>query len=325
MKTDLEIDLLRSFVAVAETKHFTRAAERLDCVQSAVSMQVKRLEKLLRTRLFDRTRRTVRLTHDGEALLRFAHRMLRLNAETLASFGRQTLEGQVRLGATDTSMCYLPSILSRFARTQPLIELEVRCDRSWEALDALEAGEVDLALVTQPCGRPGGQIVRREPLLWAVSRESVADEQHPVPLAIFAPGCIYREAALRALKENGRTWRHAYKSTSRDGLDVAVAAGLAVTIVQKSALEKNLRAIGPEEGFPALPFIEIFLYRPPGELSAPIATLADVIVETLADAADTAGQSKAPGLGVSVSRTTRRKSGKSDRAGPRGSASSEGG
>ena len=280
MKRDLDLDLLRSFSAVAETKNFTRAAERLGRVQSAVSMQVKRLEDVVGTKLFHRTRRAVRLTPDGVVLLRHAQRMLRLNEQALADFGRQAIGGRVRLGATDTTMCFLPAVLSRFAQSYPLIELEVRCDRSWEALDALEAGEVDLALVTQPCGRDGGRVVRRESLMWAVSRESVVDEQDPVPLAIFAPGCIYRDAALKALEDMGRGWRNAYNSPSRGGLDVAVTAGLAVTIVPECALAPGLRVLGPEQGYPALPAIEILLYRSAGAGSASVATLADVIVET---------------------------------------------
>lgn len=280
MKRDLDLDLLRSFSAVAETKNFTRAAERLGRVQSAVSMQVKRLEDVVGTKLFHRTRRAVRLTPDGVVLLRHAQRMLRLNEQALADFGRQAIGGRVRLGATDTTMCFLPAVLSRFAQSYPLIELEIRCDRSWEALDALEAGEVDLALVTQPCGRDGGRVVRRESLMWAVSRESVVDEQDPVPLAIFAPGCIYRDAALKALEDMGRGWRHAYNSPSRGGLDVAVTAGLAVTIVPECALAPGLRVLGPEQGYPALPAIEILLYRSAGAGSASVATLAEVIVET---------------------------------------------
>ena len=161
MKADLDIDLLRSFVAVAESKHFTRAAERLNRVQSAVSMQVKRLEAVVGAKLFDRTKRSVKLTDAGEQLWSYAQQMLRLQEEALSSFGKAALTGRVRLGATDTSMCYLPRILPRFAQVHPLTELEIRCDRSWEALDALDAGEVDLALVTQPCGRRGGQVVCR--------------------------------------------------------------------------------------------------------------------------------------------------------------------
>ncbi len=281
MKSDLEIDLLRAFVAVAESKSFTGAAGRLNCVQSAVSMQIKRLEEAVGARLFDRARRRVTLTPQGEQLLRYAHRMLQLNAEALSSFGKVSVQGRVRLGVTDTSMVFLPPVLSRFAQSYPMVELEIRCDRSWQALSALETGEIDLALVTQPCGRSGGTLVRREPLVWAVAQGSAADQQDPLPLALFGPGCIYRETALAALDETGRGWRHAYNSASRDGLDVAVAAGLAVTILPKSTVTKDLRMLGPAQGFPGLPPIEILLYGISGQKSAPVAALADAVSETL--------------------------------------------
>ncbi len=281
MKPDLEIDLLRSFAAVAETRNFTRAAERLNRAQSAVSMQIKRLERIVATKVFERTRRSVKLTSGGEALLRYAHRMLQLTEEALLSFGQRTVHGRVRLGVTDTSMCYLPPVLTRFAESYPLVELEIRCDRSWQALDALEAGEADLVLVTQPCGRTGGTMVRREPLVWAAARTSAADQLDPVPLALFAPGCIYRDAALKALKQCGRRWRHAYNSPSREGLDVAVAAGLAVTIVPKSVMDKDLRPLGTKQGFPKLPQIELLLYRASHTRSGPMPALAAAITETL--------------------------------------------
>ena len=194
---DLDIDLLRAFVTVADTRHFRVAAERLNRTQSAVSLQVKRLEAAIGTRLFERNRRMVRLTPAGEDLRGYAGRMLRLNDETLAAFGMPALRGRVRLGATDTSMCFLPPIPARFAGELPLVEMEIRCDRSWEALDALEAGDLDLALVTQPCGRAGGTLVRREPLVWAVAKGSGADAVDPLPLALFGPGCIYRKAGMR--------------------------------------------------------------------------------------------------------------------------------
>ena len=283
LKSDLEIDLLRSFVAVAETRHFTRAAARLNCAQSAVSMQIKRLETLIGVRLFDRTKRTVKLTPHGELLRRYANRILRLNEETLAAFGATSLSGRVRLGATDTSMCFLPPILSRFAQRHPLIELEIRCDRSWEALDALGAGELDLALVTQPCGRAGGETVHREPLIWAAARDAAVDAVDPLPLALFGPGCIYREAATAALDAAGRCWRHAYNSASRDGLDVAVDAGLAVTIVPQRALKPAWRPLGPAEGFPPLAEMALLLYRGADDAGAPVATLCETIVETLAE------------------------------------------
>lgn len=288
MKTDLEFDLLRSFIAVAETRHFTRASERLNCAQSAVSMQIKRLETLIGTRLFDRTKRTVKLTTNGEVFRRYANRILRLNEETLAAFGGPPLQGRVRLGATDTSMCFLPPVLTRFAQRYPLIELEIRCDRSWEALDALEAGEIDLALVTQPCGRHGGTVVHSEPLVWAAAQGTAIEEVDPLPLALFGPDCIYREATLKALNGIGRPWRHAYNSPSRDGLDVAVDAGLAVTVVPKRALKANWRSLDDSKDLPPLPDMELLLYRTAGDASAPVETLATVIADTLPEEIRTA-------------------------------------
>lgn len=283
MQADLDIDLLRSFSVVAETRHFTRAAERLNCAQSAVSMQIKRLEELIGARLFDRTKRSVKLTADGEMLRRYATRILRLNEETLAAFGTAGLQGRLRLGATDTSMCFLPPILARFAQRHPLIELEIRCDRSWEALDALESGEIDIALVTQPCGRGGGTVIHREPLSWATARNAAGETIDPLPLALFGPGCIYREAAIAALDDAGRAWRHAYNSASRDGLDVAVDAGLAVTIVPERAMKPNWRPLGQKQGFPALDDMELLLFRAREEPKLSAAALADTIVETFAE------------------------------------------
>ncbi len=277
MRFDLEIDLLRGFCAVAETRNFTRAAERLGRVQSAVSGQIKRLEDVVGTRLFDRNRRSVKLTPEGALLLGYAHRILRLNDAALAELGQPAMAGRIRLGVTDTSNCYIPGWLARFAAACPRVQLEIRCLRSWEALDALEAGELDLAVVSQPCGRDGGLSVWREPLVWALARGSVVDDEDPLPLAIFAPGCVYRQAALDALDACGRAWRIAYSSPSRDGLRIAVAAGLAVTVAPESTLNATMRRLGPAEGFPALPEIEILLFTAQQASSGPANMLAAVI------------------------------------------------
>lgn len=280
MRPDLDIDLLRSFAAVADAKQFTLAAERLNRTQSAVSMQIQRLENAVATKLFHRGRRQVRLTSDGEKLRAYAHRMLRLNDEALAAFGQAALQGRIRFAATDTSMCYLPPVLSRFAESYPLIELEIDCKRSWHALEALDAGEHDLALVTQSQGRPRREVVRREALVWAAARGSAAGAVDPLPLALFGKGCIYREAATDALDRCGRKWRHAYDSPSRDGLAVAVSAGLAVTIVPQSTMPANWMPLGAEDGFPPLPEIEIQLYLRHvwgDTVPAPVAAFADTV------------------------------------------------
>lgn len=282
METDLEIGLLRTFVAVARTRSFTRAAERLNRVQSAISMQIKRLEEIVGARLFERTRRSVRLTRDGEQLLHHANRLLRLNELALADLGRPSVTGRIRFGVTDTSAMYLRPILARFAEAFPLTEFEISCGRSWEALDALEAGEIDLALVTQPCGRSNGLLMRREPLQWAAAKSSTVAEQDPLPLAIFAQGCIYRRAILEALDGSGRAWRLAYNSPSRDVLRMAVETGLVVTVLPDSLLGPRLQRLGPENDLPALPEMEILLYENSAAVDRPLKMLVDVIEEVLA-------------------------------------------
>ncbi len=283
----LNIDLLRAFVAVAETGSFTRAAGRLGRVQSAVSMQVKRLEEVAGSRLFDRSRRRVALSEDGEVLLGYARRMLALNQAALSDLGQAAVAGRVRLGSADTAAYFLPGILARFARAYPRVQLEVRCDRSWHLLDALDAGDLDLALVTQQGDRGGGRALRREPLVWASARGQAAHETDPIALAVFAPGCAYRAAAMDALDRAGRRWRVAYSSTSVAGVQAAAMTGLAVGVLPQSTLLKGMRVLGVAEGLPPLADYAITLHAAPGHASpgsqpAPVARLAEDIAAQLA-------------------------------------------
>ncbi len=280
--SNLDIDLLRAFVAVAETGSFTRAAGRLGRVQSAVSMQVKRLEEVAGSRLFDRSRRRVALSEDGEVLLGYARRMLSLNEAALTDLGQAAFEGRLRLGAADTAAYFLAGILSRFARAYPRVQLEVRCDRSWHLLDALDGGGIDLALVTQQGAHGGGRVLRREPLVWASSRGQSVHEADPLPLAVFAQGCAYRAAAMGALDGIGRRWRIAYSSTSVAGVQAAAMTGLAIGVLPQSTLLKGMRVLGPEDGVPPLPDYAITLHEPPGTRAPPAARLADDIAAQLA-------------------------------------------
>ncbi len=284
---NLDLDLLRAFVAVAETGSFTRAAGRLGRVQSAVSMQVKRLEETAGQRLFDRSRRRVALSPDGEVLLGYARRMLALNQAALSDLGQTAIEGGLRLGTADTAAHFLPRILARFARSYPRVRLEVLCDRSWHLLDALDAGEIDLALVTQQGARSGGRILRREPLVWAAAAGQSVPDTEPLPLAVFAPGCAYRAAAMDALDAAGRAWRIAYSSTSLAGVQAAVLTGLAVGLLPQSTLLKGMIVLGEAEGLPPLPGYGITLHTAPGHaatgiLPAPVARLAEDMAVQLA-------------------------------------------
>ena len=256
----LDLDVLRAFVMVAETRSFTRAAERLNRGQSAVSMQMKRLEELTGCRILSRTRRRVELTADGAHLLSYARRLLRLNDEALGSLDRGARTGKVRVGVTDTSMIYVSRILRAFAERCPLVQVEMTCGRSWEALADLDDGKIDLALVTQPCGHEGGRLLWREPLLWVAAGDAEPEARAPLPLALFAPGCIYRDAVLRLLEAAGRDYRLVYSSANSLGLSAAVTAGIAVTIMPASAVSPTLRNVGAAAGLPDLPELDLLLY-----------------------------------------------------------------
>lgn len=283
MKSALPIDsaLLRTFAVVAELQHFTRAAERLNCVQSAVSMQIRRLEEMLQVRLFERRGRGIKLTPEGEILLRFAHRMNRMTDEVLVELGRHTSSGQVRIGATDITMCYMPKILEKLHARHPMIDVELRCNRSWEALDALDAGEIDIAFVTQHDKRKGARRVHRTPLVWACAAHSDVDARQPVPLALFGPGCVYRKAALSALDKCGIPYRLAYESPSRAGLECAVSAGLAVTVVPSDLVTGDLRVIqSARGGFPTLPILNAYLFSTPSSRSPSVKAVLGLLTET---------------------------------------------
>ena len=280
--TSIDSGLLKTFATVAETQHFTRAAERLNCVQSAVSMQIKRLEDSLQVRLFERRRRGIKLTQEGLILLRFAHRMSRMTDEVLVEMGRRSPPGGVRIGATDITMCYMPRVLERLHAHHPMIDVELRCNRSWEALEALDAGEIDLAFVTQHDNRSPARCVSRTPLVWACAAHSDVHRRRPLPLAIFGTGCIYRKAALAALEKHGIDHRLAYESPSRAGIDCAVKAGLAVTIVPKDLVTADLQVLrAGKAGLPNLPILKTYAFTRSGGATPTVKAVLDLIVEAV--------------------------------------------
>lgn len=283
MKPDLDIDLLRAFLAVADTASFTAASQRLGRVQSAVSAQIKKLEQAVGAEVLSRGRgRSVSLTASGEALAIYARRMLALNEEALAAVGQRAMQGRVRLGTTDTyAQSYLPSVLSLFSQANPGVELEVLCKNSGVLLAALDHDEIDLALVTRQEDRKDGILVRREPLAWAAARNHPLPNDNPLPLAFMPEGCAFRAAALPALDKAGRNWRIAFHSEGPAGVRAAVSAGLAITVLPRSTLGPALMPLGEAQAFPALPQIEIAVHRNPKSQSPAVTQLTDDIAESL--------------------------------------------
>jgi DNA-binding transcriptional LysR family regulator len=265
MTSHLEPDLLRTFIAIAETSRFTEAARRVGRTQSAVSMQMRRLEERLGRPLLTRQGRGTALTPDGELLLGHARRVLRAHADAEAAFDGASLDGRVRIGSPDDyASSFLPGILARFARTHPRVEVELVCEPSSGLLRLVDAGEVDLALVTQGSGEAEGTIVHREPLVWAGAADHDAHLVDPLPLALFHQGCVFRRSALDALAAQGRSSRIAYTSISVAGIYAALSAGLAVGVLPRSAVRSGLRILGAACGLPLLPTLGIILVKPPG-------------------------------------------------------------
>jgi len=262
MSAHLDLDLLRTFVAIVDAGGFTSAAQQVHRTQSAVSMQVRRLETALDQTLFQREGRGVQLTPEGEALLGYARRLLKLHDEALAVLSRPNLSGLVRLGTPDDYVGrFLPDILVRFARAFPRVQVEVHCEPSVNLRRRLAEDRLDLALITGTPGAETGEVLRREPTVWATAARHLAHEDDPLPLALFPSGCPFRDWALAGLQEGGRPYRIAYTSASLTGILAAVTAGLAVTVLSRSILPAEVRPLRPEEGFPPLPTASITLHR----------------------------------------------------------------
>ncbi|MBA4788344.1 MAG: LysR substrate-binding domain-containing protein [Pseudomonadota bacterium] len=259
----LDGDQLRTFVAIAETGSFTRAAEVVHKTQSAVSMQMKRLEERVGRPIFARDGRASRLTEDGERLLDYARRIVKLNLEAMSSFADAALSGHVCLGVPDDyADRYLPEIMARFSRTHPSVELTVICEPSCDLSERIRAGTLDLAIITYTENSArNAQIIRRERLLWVASARHAAHLETPVPLALGRPTCLWRDAAITRLAGIGRAHRVLYTSPNAGAVSAAVLAGLAISVFPESALRPGMRVLGPSDGYPPLPPCDIGLLR----------------------------------------------------------------
>lgn len=283
MAAPLDLDQLRTFVAIAESGSFTRAAEAVHKTQSAVSMQMRRLEERIGKAIFARDGRMSKLTEDGERLLGYARRMVRLSDETLCAFDETGLSGSVRLGTPDDyADRFLPEILARFARSNPRVEVSVICEPSLTLMDLARRAEVDLAIVTA-CGDMEAEVVRQEPLLWVASNSHHVEGEEVLPLALSKPPCMWRTAALDSLSSVGRKYRVLYTSGNSTAVAAAVQAGLAVTVLAESALRSGMRVLSEADGFPRLPSCEIGIIR---SWNRPASTIVDKLAEHIVSSLD---------------------------------------
>ena len=287
----LDVDQLRTFVAIAETGSFTRAAEVVHKTQSAVSMQMKRLEERIGKPIFERDGRASKLTEDGERLLDYARRIVKLNSEALSIVGGTGLTGSVRLGVPDDYVDrYLPEIMARFARSHPDVELTVLCEPTIELVDRIDRGELDLAIITHKAANRPSEVIRRERLLWVSSNRHSTHLEEPLPLALSRGTCSWRRVSVPRLDEIGRPYRILYTSGNSSALSAAVLAGLAVSVLPESALRPGMRVLGTADNFPPLPVFDIGLLRNPHESSALTDALASHIIQGLDNLAEAAAE-----------------------------------
>ena len=278
----LDSDQLRTFLAIADAGSFTRAADIVHKTQSAVSMQMKRLEERLGRDIFERDGRASKLTEDGERLLDYARRIVRLNNECVASFAETDLVGRVRFGLPDDyADRYLPEILATFSRSNPRAEVTVVCEPTPMLVEKMADGELDLAIITHVDGRGTSEVVRSEQLLWVTSARHCVHDEAVLPLALGRATCNWRASAISTLEESGRSFRIAYVSWNSTAVGAAVLAGLAVGTLPESAIRPGMRILGARDGFPPLPSCKIGLVLGSREPNALADALADQIRQSL--------------------------------------------
>ncbi|MEN3794632.1 LysR family transcriptional regulator [Fulvimarina sp. MAC3] len=287
MASPIDLEQLRTFVAIVDAGSFTKAAEDVFKTQSAVSMQMRRLEDRLDTKLFERNGRAIEVTESGRRLLTYARRMLTLSQETLSAFDENAMQGAVRIGLPDDyAERFLPEILARFSRSNPLVELSIACEPSSNLADAVAKGRLDVALVSD-CGTDGAKldVVRHEPLHFVASSAHEAHLKDIVPLAVGRADCKWRLEGIEALEKAGRKHNVLFSSWSAQVLISAVLAGLAVGVLPECALRPGMRVLGERDGFPKLDHTAIGVLRSPNASGAIVTALIEHIRDSLANLA----------------------------------------
>lgn len=256
---DLPINLLRTFMVVADTLNLTEAAKQLHKAPSTVSMQLNRLEDLVANPLMERGQHGVRLTAAGLQLCTHAQQLLNLHDQIVGSFQNMDINGVVRLGTHDQyASRTLAPILQDFIISYPEAKLEAFCDyRPNHLVELIGKGKLDIALVEMVAGSEGGIRLRRDELVWIGSKDHFVHTQAVLPLVVFDEGCKHRQFACEALEEANIRYRIAFTSQSRSGVLAAVRAGIGLAIMPFHTLEEDLVI---HRDLPALPDMEVTLF-----------------------------------------------------------------
>lgn len=265
----LDSDLLRTFVAVADSGNFTRAADSVGRTQSAVSMQIKRLEEIVGEQLFERGSRGVELTRKGELLLGNSRRIVSLMEETEASFRAPPLSGRVRIGIPEEyGYTVLSQALGSFARAHPRVDITAHYGPSARNLAALDANQLDLAVVFEWEDVSSGETLRIDPTVWVTSDDHNQHLESPLPIALYDRSGWCTDFAMKSIEQRRLEYRIAYRSDTSGGLKLAVASGLAIAPISRSNIPEGCRELGAMEGFGDIDTSRVVLHRNPKSKSA---------------------------------------------------------
>jgi DNA-binding transcriptional LysR family regulator len=280
--TDLQLDWLRCFVAVVDAGSLSAAAPLIHRSQSAVSMQIKKLEAAIGHAVLLRGPRHLSLTPAGAELLGHARRLLEVHGEALAAVRGPVLSGRVRLGVPDDyAGPYLTPVLRSFATRHAAVEIVLHCEQSTALIPQVQRGELDLALVSRDKPQRG-TLLFREPLVWVGAPQYEAWRRDPLPVAVYEPGSLARRDALAALSAQRRAYRVVYNSSSLAGQLAAVESGLAVAVLTRCSVPAGLLVLQERHGLPPLGAMEVAAVRSRQAMgSPPVEALYEQMLHTL--------------------------------------------
>lgn len=278
MARHLDSELLRTFVTIADQGSFSRAGTAVGRSQSAVSLQVKRLEDLAGGRLFRRQSHGVALTAKGDSLLVHARRILRLMDRAAGELAGEPLGGAVRVGIPAYyGATVLSAVMTRFTELCPDVEVTLDCSQGLPLEASLAAGALDLVVVPADHGKSDGEVLLYDPGVWVTSARHDTHRRRPLPVALFDASCWWRDRALQMLEDRGLSYRIACSSSAPEALAAAVVSGLAVAVLELSAVPEGARILTEPEGFPGFPGSTVVLKRRPGPADPAADRMAEVI------------------------------------------------
>ncbi|MBF9045164.1 LysR family transcriptional regulator [Rhodobacterales bacterium HKCCE4037] len=277
MPRNLDLTALRAFVAVVDAGGVTKASGFLNLTQSAVSMQLKRLEEALDVALFNRAERKLNLTGAGQQMLSYARRMLELNDEVLGRLTAKEYEGEISLGVPgDVVYPAIPEVLQRFSKAYPRMRVQLLSMGTINLKAAFKRGDVDVILTTEEDLDRGGETLLERPMVWVGAKDGQMWRQRPLRLAL-EDACIFRGPALAALDAAGISWELAVEADSFRTVEVTVSADLAVHAIIEGTESSYAEKIEHNGALPALPRIQINMYRTELKRNEPLDALVEFI------------------------------------------------